>query len=202
MINRILPALAAALAISASWLPTAVVAQDKYVAADMAAGEVQSELIVEAKDTTRRLLTLRDRSGRAHEMYVSEQVKAFDKVKAGDEIVVNYRAAVAIALKKDGKGQRELVEATASGPLTNYETGRQVTQRTTLTAAVEAYDAKTQIATLRGPKGRVVDVKVVDPVVAKELKKGDQVVAVVSESLAVALWPKAEVDAARKAGGK
>jgi hypothetical protein len=174
----------------------------RVVAANGAAGEVQIDAVVAAVDKTNRVLTLRDKKGGLHDVVVPEEVKAFDKVKKGDQLVINYRLGVAIALLKNGKGQRELAQSEASAPLSNYEVGRQISQRTTIAAAVEAWNPETNIATLRGPKGRVVDVKVEDPTVIKTLKKGDQVVTVISQSLAVALWPKAEADAARKAMAK
>ena len=52
-------------------------------------------------------------------------------------------------------------------------------------------DAKKSIATLRGPKGRVADVKVEDPAVLKEIKAGDKVVAVIYESAAISVEPAA-----------
>jgi hypothetical protein len=201
-LTRAVPVVVLAAALATPIVVSAQAADSKVIAADVAAGEVQADLKVESKDSVRRLLTVRDKKGRLHDMYVSEDVKAFDKVKKGDQIVVNYKLAVAIAVKKGGKGERELAQATASAPLSNYETGRSVSRRTTITAAVEEYDADKGIATLRGPKGRVVDVKVEDPEVAKQLKKGDQVVAVVSETLAVALWPKEQAEPARKAMAK
>ncbi|MEC5385685.1 hypothetical protein VVD49_08120 [Uliginosibacterium sp. H3] len=183
-------------------LPASAADAPRILAADGVEGEAQLDAVVTNVDKTNRVLTLRERNGVVRDVQVDPSVQAFDKVKKGDQIVVNYKLAVALALRKGGKGQRELAQSEASGPLANYDTGRQVTRKTTITAAVTAYDKDKKIATLKGPKGRVVDVKVEDPAIASDLKKGDQVIAVVSETLAVALWPKAEADAARKAASK
>jgi len=64
-------------------------------------------------------------------------------------------------------------------------------KRTTIVANVEKVDKQKSIATLRGPKGRVADVKVQDPAVLKELKAGDKVVAVIYESAAISVQPAA-----------
>jgi len=50
-------------------------------------------------------------------------------------------------------------------------------------------DAKRGVATLRGPSGDFVDVKVRDPKILHEVKAGDQVVASFTESVALRVQP-------------
>jgi Cu/Ag efflux protein CusF len=57
-----------------------------------------------------------------------------------------------------------------------------------VTANVTAVDAKTQTVTLKGPK-RTVDLKVPDPGQFKLIKVGDQIQAVYTEALALAVEP-------------
>jgi hypothetical protein len=64
--------------------------------------------------------------------------------------------------------------------------GREVT----VTADVVAVNTKTKTVTLRGPKGRTVDVHVGDPQQLKSVRRGDQVQAVYTEALAVSVTPK------------
>jgi hypothetical protein len=62
---------------------------------------------------------------------------------------------------------------------------------TTVLANVEAVDQKKKIVTLKGPEGKVVDVKVRDAKVLKDVKVGDQVAANITESVAVRVQPVA-----------
>ena len=55
---------------------------------------------VEAIDPQKRTVTLRGPQGNAVTLKVGEQVKKFDQVKAGDEVVVRHTEAVAIAVQK------------------------------------------------------------------------------------------------------
>jgi len=55
---------------------------------------------VEAIDPQKRTVTLRGPQGKAVTLKVDEQVKRFDQVKVGDEVVVRHTEAVAIAVQK------------------------------------------------------------------------------------------------------
>jgi len=74
------------------------VAQDKpgVVVADL----LVTAATVEAIDLQKRTVTLRGPQGNAVTLKVDEQVKKFDQVKAGDEVVVRHTEAVAIAVQK------------------------------------------------------------------------------------------------------
>ena len=62
-------------------------------------------------------------------------------------------------------------------------------KRTTVVANVLSVNKTKKIATLKGPEGNVVDVMVRDPQVLQEVQAGDQVVAVITESIAVNVRP-------------
>ncbi|MOA60085.1 hypothetical protein D3C78_1848790 [compost metagenome] len=64
--------------------------------------------------------------------------------------------------------------------------GREVT----VTADVVAVNAKTGMVTLKGPKGKTVDVHVEDPEQLKAVRRGDQVQAVYTEALAISVTPR------------
>ena len=55
---------------------------------------------VEAIDLQKRTVTLRGPQGNAVTLKVDEQVKKFDQVKVGDEVVVRHTEAVAITVQK------------------------------------------------------------------------------------------------------
>jgi len=56
-------------------------------------------------------------------------------------------------------------------------------------ADVVGVDAKHKIVTLKGPGGNIVEMVVEDPEQLKNIKKGDQVQALYTESLAVKVEP-------------
>jgi Cu/Ag efflux protein CusF len=64
-----------------------------------------------------------------------------------------------------------------------------VGQQVSVTADVVAVDTKNQVVTLRGPQGHLVELKVRDPNQLKRVKIGDQVEAVYTEAVAVAVEP-------------
>jgi hypothetical protein len=139
---------------------------------------------ITAVDVANRVVSIKGPRGNIGEMKVDPAVKDLDKVKVGDRIRVSYRVALALALKKGGDGIRERVETDASSM-----PGASATKRITIVANVESVNAKRGIATLRGPEGNFVDVKVRDPKLLHDVKAGDQVVASVTETVAVSVQP-------------
>lgn len=139
---------------------------------------------ITAVDVANRVVSIKGPRGNIGEMKVDPAVKDLDKVKVGDRIRVSYRVALALALKKGGDGIRERVETDASSMA-----GASATKRITIVANVESVNAKRGIATLRGPEGNFVDVKVRDPKLLHDVKAGDQVVASVTETVAVSVQP-------------
>lgn len=141
---------------------------------------------VTAVDLANRVVTLKGPRGNISEMLVHDQVKNLDQVKVGDRVRLTYRVGVALALVKGGDGIREKVESQAAvRAAPGAEPGAAAVKTTTVVANVEAVNAKKKIVTLKGPEGKVVDVRVNDPQVMKDVKVGDQVAAKVTESVAV-----------------
>ena len=139
---------------------------------------------VTAVDVANRVVSIKGPRGNVGEMKVDPAVKNLDKVKVGDRVRISYRVALALALMKGGDGIRERVETEAGS-----KAGTSATKRITIVANVESVDAKRGIVTLRGPEGNFVDVKVRDPKLLHDVKAGDQVVASVTETVAVGVLP-------------
>ena len=139
---------------------------------------------VTAVDAANRVVSVKGPRGNIGEMKVDPAVQSLDKIKVGDRVRVSYQVALALALKKGGDGIRERVETEASSVA-----GASDTKRVTIVANVESVNAKRGVVTLRGTEGNFVDVKVRDPALLKEVKAGDQVVASVTETVAVGVQP-------------
>lgn len=162
----------------------------KVADAGVASTEERAGGVIQAIDPATREITIKGDKGRIVQIRVDESVKNFAQLKVGDRVQAEYKVAVALALRKGGEGIREDVETSvqASAPQGDKPGGYEA-RRQTLVANVLKVDHKTGIATLKGPKGRVVDVKIDDPAVLRDIKQGDQVVAVITEEIAVAVTP-------------
>ena len=135
-------------------------------------------------------MTLKGPKGNIADLRVDERARNLEQVKPGDRVRLTYRVGVALALLKGGDGIREKVESestarTAAGD----KPGGAAMKTTTVVANVEEVNLQRQIVTLKGPEGKVVDVKVRDPKVLKEVKVGDQVAASVTESVVLRVRP-------------
>lgn len=145
-----------------------------------------------------RTVSLKRADGQVVEIQVGQEVRNFDKIKVGDVVNVEYTQALSIELKKGASGaakHSESVEVTRA-PVGAQPSAR-VGSRVTVLADVIAVNSKDKVITLRGPHGNVVDLKVQDPDQLSRVKQGDQVEAVYTEALAIAV-ETASLKAGRK----
>lgn len=140
-------------------------------------------------DVAKRTLTVKGPDGQLHPMAAGPEVRNLDKVKVGDSMVVRYRESLSLTLKKDGK---ELPGATGGVAVARAASGAQpaggVMGGVEIIANVTAMDDKTQIVTLKGAE-RTVEMHVKDPAQYKLIKVGDQIQAVYTQELAIAIEP-------------
>jgi hypothetical protein len=151
------------------------------------ADAVRVSATVQAIDKDKRLVTLKGPKGNTFVVHAGPEVKNFDQVKVGDEVVVRYVEALTLELKKGSGGVRERVEresalAAQPGERPGAAVGRQVT----VVADVIAKDAKRQTLRLRGVE-RTIDLKVPDPKQFKLVKVGDQIEATFTEAVALSV---------------
>ena len=141
-------------------------------------------------DAASRTVTLKGPKGRVFDLAVGDEARNFDQIKVGDKVVAEYRQALTLELKKGGHGitertERDVGDRTAAGAKPGAAVGKQVT----VVANVIAVNTKKHHVTLQGPKGKTVDLDVPDPDQLKNIKKGDQVQAVYTEAVAIAVEP-------------
>jgi hypothetical protein len=145
---------------------------------------------VTAIDLANRVVSIKGPKGNVADLRVDARARNLEQVKVGDRVRLTYRVGVALALLKGGDGIREKVESeSAARTAAGDKPGAAAIKTTTLVANVEEVNAKRQIVTLKGPGGKVVDVKVRDPKVFKEVKVGDQVAASITESVVLRVRP-------------
>ena len=146
---------------------------------------------VESIDVAQRLVTVKGPKGQVVDLGVSPDVRNLEQVKVGDSVKVAYLESLSLELKKDGK---ELRSATSSAAGARAAEGDRPAglagEKVTVIADVIALNPKKNLVTLRGPK-RTVELNVSDPKQFKLIKVGDQVEAVYTQALAVAVEPAA-----------
>jgi hypothetical protein len=146
-------------------------------------------------DRANRTVTLQQPNGEKTEVKVGDDVRNFDQIKKGDQVVVQYYESVGLDLRKGGgKGQPsastgpDVVQVAPKGG----KPAGVAASTSVITARVEAIDPQKRLVTLRGPKGNTVTVRAGDEVNLARIKKGDQVEATYTQALAVAVdKPKA-----------
>ena len=142
---------------------------------------------VEAIDLEKRLVTLRRADGSVFDLAVGKEARNLPQVKVGDEVVVKYHQSIAVQVTKPGAAEGSQVKETVARAKPGEKPAGAVTKQTTVTTTVEKIDKKKMIATLRGPEGKVVDVKVRNPKNLENVNVGDQVVITYTEAVAVSV---------------
>lgn len=183
-------ALACALTLTLPLAATAQVAAVGMAAsapgARLKAGEVTVRATVVEVDQATRTATLRGPKGQMQTLTVPPEVKNFEQVRAGDELVVRFMAAVAARLEKvEPTGIRQRIESSSSavaapGALPGMAAGRTVE----VLAVLRAVDKKTGVVTLRGAT-RTFSLVVPEGIDISKLKVGDEVRAVFTEAIAI-----------------
>ena len=148
-------------------------------------------------DAKQRLVELKkDKEVRTIE--VPAEVRNFDKIQVGDEVVVTYYEGLAAEFKKKGTGTPvgtvDASTGSARMPEGSGKPGAAVANRVKATVVIESVDNAKHSVTFTGPAGMQRTLDVVDPKAQKfisELKKGDEVELTYAEALAVTVEPKA-----------
>ena len=147
-------------------------------------------------DAKQRLVELK-KGEETQTIQVPPEVRNFDKIKVGDEVVVTYYEGLAAEFKKKGEsktvGVLDATTGTARMPEGSGRPGAAVANKVKTTVVIESVDTKTHSVTFTGPSGLSRTVDVVDPKAQKfiaELKKGDEVELTYVEALAVTVEPK------------
>jgi hypothetical protein len=160
------------------------------VGAVMATGTVKATATVVAIDAATRTVSLKNKQGKVTDLQVGEDVRNFEQLRVGDLVTVEYKEALSVSLNRQSglrsSTERQIEDRAAPGAKPGGMVGREVT----VTADVVAVNARTGMVTLKGPRGRTVDVHVEDPRQLKAVRRGDQVQAVYTEALAVSVTPR------------
>jgi hypothetical protein len=141
-------------------------------------------------DTGERVLSLQTSDGQTNSVRVPPEIKAFDQVKVGDSVDIEYNEAIAVSMlppgSKPSMSQRQ-TRSVAAG------SGAHVADETTVSAEILAVDLGQNIVSFRSPNGtRTVQVR--DPRLQHlllSLKPGQVVQVTYRQATAASLRPSA-----------
>ena len=153
------------------------------------AAAVEITAMVTGIDKATRTVTLKGPKGKTMDVVAGDEVKNFDQIRIGDSLVVQYLQALTLELKKT-RGTPNMKENEVGARAERGQRPAGVMAREIVVLAdVVAVDPRKSIISLKGPKGNVVDLNVQNPDQFKVVKVGDQVEAVYSEAVAIAIKP-------------
>lgn len=144
---------------------------------------------VTAIDKATRKVEMKGPEGRTFSVVAGEEVRNFDQIKVGDMVVLQYIEALTLELRKSGAAKAPTEQTAAVRAKPGEKPAGAVGRQVTATAEVVKVDQKNSIISLKGPEGKVVDLKVRNQDHFKVVKKGDKVDVTYTEALAIAVEP-------------
>jgi hypothetical protein len=159
------------------------------LAAPYQAQTTHDSVVVTAIDRANRTATLQNVQGDTHTVTVPADVVAFDTLKIGDHVDIDYYESVALALLPPGTTPS--VSQSSSGTRMGQGVGMG-TRQTSMSAEIVGIDLTTNKVTLKGPRGQVKTVSVSDPELQRRLptlRPGQVVQVTYTEEIAASLRP-------------
>ena len=152
------------------------------------AGAIRLAATVLSVDKQDRSIVVKGADGKAKKIELTEDVKNFDQIRTGDEVVIEVYSALAMQLAKPG----EEFSDTASGLVAVAQPGSKpemvAVDMVEVLASITAIDRATRELTVTGPLGNSVTLQVPEAVEKfDELKVGDEVNARYVEAFAVSV---------------
>jgi hypothetical protein len=172
--------------------PSYARAQDGIAAMGSESEMVTSRARVLKVDAARRTLHVRRQSGDVVDIQVGDEVRNFDQIRAGDDIVIHYRQTATYTVAKPGTKlpvSRKLITGTRAmpGELPRGALSQEITA-TGVIVGVDTTANELSVVPQRG--GPAHTIAVMDPERQEQLKKvkvGDTLTIVYSEALAIAV---------------
>lgn len=148
---------------------------------------------VVAIDEASRKITLKDSEGDESTFTAGPEVRNFDQVKRGDQVIVSFHEGFALEFGPKGSGVRERID---SIDIERAELGEKpammVTGSIAAVGTVMAVDVENRKVTLKGAKNTVV-LAASEEIDLSQVKVGDEVEAVYIKSYAINVIPAPKV---------
>ena len=150
----------------------------------------QETVVVTGIDRSNRTAMLQNAEGEKRTVKVPPDVRAYDTLKVGDRIDIDYYEALAVSILPPG-AKPSMSEKT-SGTRMGQGHGATMGRETTVSAEITNVDPANNKVSFRGPKGQVRTVAVQDPAMQKRLpslKPGQVVQFTYTEAVAANIRP-------------
>ena len=142
---------------------------------------------VVAVDLQNRYVTLKGEDGEVRDIKVGEEAVNLPQVKVGDLVTVKFYESIAVEVIKPGTamgaGEKTAIVRAKPGEMP----GGMVAKQVSVTAIIMAIDKQKSAMTLKGPEGKLVNVKVQDPANLEKVKVGDELMITYTEALAISV---------------
>jgi len=150
----------------------------------------QETVVVTGIDRSARTATLQNADGEKKTVKVPPEVKAYDTLKVGDRIDIDYQESIAVSLAPTGS-KPTMTEKTVGGKMEGGGIAGGAREMT-MSAEVVSVDVPGSKVTFKGPKGQMRTVTVSDPQLQKKLpnlKPGQVVQFTYTEAMAASIRP-------------
>jgi hypothetical protein len=174
----------------------AAVVSEPGKAAVVRGAEITAQVV--AIDKTTRTVTLKGPKGNVVDVVAGDEVKNFDQIKVGDNVVARYVEAISLELKKTGAAGGVTVREEAAKAKPGERPAVAGARQVTAVADVTAVDPKKGTITLKGPRGNEFTLAVQNPDQFKVVKKGDKVEVTYTEAVALTVEPAPKAAAPKK----
>jgi hypothetical protein len=149
--------------------------------------------VVEAIDRPTRMVSLRGAQERRATVYASSEVRNFDHINVGDEVVVNFYAAIGVEVSTPEQATKGVQQ---EGAMLRAHKGERpagaVAEMLTTTVAIESVDTSRNTVSFRRPDGLTRVLAIEDPkaqAFIHQLRRGDLVTVTYMEAVAVSVRP-------------
>ena len=152
--------------------------------------KVTATAVVQAVDQKNRLLTLKGEDGKVFTIKVGDEVRNLAQVYAGDTVKATYHQALAVQLdtiKGTGVNQQIVTVSAGRAPAGQMPAGA-VEEKVEMIGTILAVDKVKRTVLVQGAVHHVT-LQIPADMDVKDLKAGDQVRAVYTQELAVAVEP-------------
>lgn len=148
---------------------------------------------VEAINRETRMLALRGQEGRLATVYAGPEVRNFDQIDIGDEVVVTFYAAIGAEVSKPEQATKGVQQ---EGAVLRAAEGARpagaVAQMMTTTVVIDSVDKSMNTVSFKRQDGLMRVLAIEDPkaqAFIHELKRGDMVTVTYMEAVAVSVRP-------------
>ena len=138
---------------------------------------ISATATIQAIDTTKRTITLRDESGTEDIYAVGPEVKRFNELKVGDQIKMTYYESMVLQVHKPGEASGTVGTATdaAISRSKGALPGATIAMQDKMTVTIKAIDPAVPSVTVTTSDGRTVTRKIEDKKLLENLKPGEVV---------------------------